>query len=441
MSAFEVATGARLADRHQGQEGPQHQYRRRPARSIRARCTRSTAWPSWWRWMPPRAPSAGARTPARRRARRPPSRTDGCSSPRSTTGCWRYATQDGRQLWTFQATNAATAVLGQSAPAYADGFVVAGFGSGELATLRARQRHRGLDRQPAAATAGGTLAEFSAIRGLVGDRDGRVFAISVGRQMVALDLPTGRRLWEREVASEDTPWVAGDWIFLTTLTQQLAAIDRTDGRVAWVTDLPRWENEKKQSDPITWFGPVLARRPAGGRRDQPAGLLGQPLHRRRSSASRGCPVPPRLGPVVVDGHPVHRLRRRSADCAALTRAIVSGPWSVVRWRWGCIGTRAWVGADDAAGRGHRGPAECRQVDAVQPPGRAARGAGGRHSGRHARPQGGRGDAARPPRAPGRYRRAGGGRGRDPGRADADARRPRRWRAPTWWCSWSMRAPG
>ena len=29
------------------------------------------------------------------------------------------------------------------------------------------------------------------------------------------------------------------------------------GRVAWVTQLPRWENPEKQKDAITWFGPVL----------------------------------------------------------------------------------------------------------------------------------------------------------------------------------------
>jgi hypothetical protein len=28
--------------------------------------------------------------------------------------------------------------------------------------------------------------------------------------------------------------------------------------VAWVADLPRWGDEEKQSDPILWFGPILA---------------------------------------------------------------------------------------------------------------------------------------------------------------------------------------
>jgi outer membrane protein assembly factor BamB len=168
-----------------------------------------------------------------------------------------FATQDGRQLWSYQAATALTAVLGQSAPAYSDGFVVAGFGSGELATVRADSGIVVWTDSLATARPGGTVADFSTIRGLITVSNGVVYAISVGRLMVALDLHAGRRLWEREVAGQDSPWAADDWIFLVSLNQQIAAINRADGRVAWVTALPRWDNPEKQDGPITWFGPVL----------------------------------------------------------------------------------------------------------------------------------------------------------------------------------------
>jgi outer membrane protein assembly factor BamB len=38
----------------------------------------------------------------------------------------------------------------------------------------------------------------------------------------------------------------------------LAAINTTDGRVAWVAALPRWDNPKEQKDSLTWYGPLLA---------------------------------------------------------------------------------------------------------------------------------------------------------------------------------------
>lgn len=157
------------------------------------------------------------------------------------------ATDDGRELWTHQATNAVTAVLGQPAPAYADGLVVAGFGSGELVCLRAESGNVvWSDNLGAAGGRAASVADFSSIRGLPVISNGRVFATGTGGLTLSLDLPTGRRLWEREVASVASPWVAGDWVFLVSLEQQIAALNANDGRVAWITDLPRWEDPEKQ---------------------------------------------------------------------------------------------------------------------------------------------------------------------------------------------------
>ena len=74
-------------------------------------------------------------------------------------------------------------------------------------------------------------------------------------------LRSGRGLWEREVAVGETPWAAGDWIFMVTTGGDLACIGRDDGRVRWITPLGRYENPEKRRDPITWGPPVLA----GGR--------------------------------------------------------------------------------------------------------------------------------------------------------------------------------
>jgi outer membrane protein assembly factor BamB len=167
------------------------------------------------------------------------------------------AADDGRQIWTYQALSAAPSVLGRPAPAFANGLVVAGFSSGELACLRADSGNVVWTDNLGGATGGTSLADFSAIRGRPAISNGRVLVTGMGGLTLALDLPTGRRLWERQVGSEDSPWVAGDWMFLISMTEELAAIDTADGRVAWVSALPRWQNEKKQSNPISWWGPAL----------------------------------------------------------------------------------------------------------------------------------------------------------------------------------------
>jgi outer membrane protein assembly factor BamB len=76
--------------------------------------------------------------------------------------------------------------------------------------------------------------------------------------MVALELNTGQRIWEINVAGIATPWVAGDWIFVVTDQAQLLAIARSTGRVKWMSQLKRWRDEKDKKGPISWVGPVLA---------------------------------------------------------------------------------------------------------------------------------------------------------------------------------------
>jgi outer membrane protein assembly factor BamB len=210
------------------------------------------------------------------------------------------AADDGRQLWTHQAANATTSVLGRPAPSYADGLVVAGFGSGELATLRADSGTIVWTDTLAATVTGGGLADFPAIRGLPAVGEGKVYAISMGGSLVGLDLPSGRRLWEREVAGEDTPWAAGPWLFVVSLDQRMAAVHREDGRVAWVTELPRWENPEKERDRITWYGPLLAgdRLVVAGTNQQALAVspyTGEVLGQQPLSGQAS------LGPVVADG--------------------------------------------------------------------------------------------------------------------------------------------
>ena len=168
---------------------------------------------------------------------------------------------DGKRLWAYQSPASETLVLGLPAPAHVDGIVIAGFGSGELAALRASSGTLVWSDSLAAARGRTSIADLSAITGMPMVRDGRVHAASLGGQLLANDLRSGRRLWELELASSQAPWIAGDWLFAVGTEAQLAAVNRNDGAVAWVTQLDRYENPAKRTDPIAWCGPVLA----GGR--------------------------------------------------------------------------------------------------------------------------------------------------------------------------------
>ena len=75
--------------------------------------------------------------------------------------------------------------------------------------------------------------------------------------MVAIDLRTGDRVWEREIGSTHGPWVAGDYLFILSNDNELICLTRNEGKVRWVRQLPSWRNPKKKEDPVEWAGPVL----------------------------------------------------------------------------------------------------------------------------------------------------------------------------------------
>jgi outer membrane protein assembly factor BamB len=208
---------------------------------------------------------------------------------------------DGSILWTHRGLGGGTAMLGQPAPAYAGGIVVAGFGSGEIAGLRADTGSPVWSDGLGASRLRSTMTDFTAIRGAPVISGGLVYTIGLGGLAVAIDLPTGRRVWERQIGGEDTPCVAGDWLFLVSIDQQMVGLNARDGRIAWVTPLPRWDNPEKHRDPYTWYGPILAgdRLIVTGTSEEAVSLspyTGAILGRQPLSG-KASPV----GPVVADG--------------------------------------------------------------------------------------------------------------------------------------------
>jgi outer membrane protein assembly factor BamB len=165
---------------------------------------------------------------------------------------------DGSTAWTYQARTAEPVVLGLPAPALGEGLLIAGFGSGDLVALNPTGGAVIWSDSLAASRGRNSLADLSTILGRTAIKSGRAFAASMGQQLAALDLRSGRRLWERDIASAESPWVAGDWLFIVTTDNQVTAISLVDGQAAWVTQLDVWGNVEKKKDPIRWFGPVLA---------------------------------------------------------------------------------------------------------------------------------------------------------------------------------------
>ena len=166
----------------------------------------------------------------------------------------------GETLWTDSATLVTAGVYGVAAPAVAQGTVVAGFSSGELSALRYENGRVVWQDQLSRTSISTAVASISDIDASPVIDAGKVYAIGQGGRMVAMDLVGGQRIWEINVAGIDTPWLAGDWIFVVTDEAKLMCIQRTTGKIRWITQLQHWTS-KSHNTPIQWSGPVLA----GGR--------------------------------------------------------------------------------------------------------------------------------------------------------------------------------
>ncbi len=165
---------------------------------------------------------------------------------------------NGKVVWTSTASLETQGVFGVAAPAASAGTIVAGFSSGELNAYRyenGRTLWQDALSRTSITTSVSSLADIDADPVI---EDGRVYSIGQGGRMVALDIATGQRLWEQNLAGIATPWIAGEWIFVVTDDSRLVCLSRANGKVRWISQLQQYKNEKKKSDPYNWFGPVLA---------------------------------------------------------------------------------------------------------------------------------------------------------------------------------------
>ena len=167
------------------------------------------------------------------------------------------AGDDGRELWTHAAIAGEAGLLGGSTPAVAGNAVVAAFSSGELIAFAVESGRPLWTESLAGAARGDAIATLTDIRGLpVVDRD-RVVAVSNSGTLTAVGLERGGRIWNANIGSTQTPWVAGDFVYVLTVNAELICLTRDEGRVRWIQTLPQYENEEEREGLIAWSGPVL----------------------------------------------------------------------------------------------------------------------------------------------------------------------------------------
>jgi outer membrane protein assembly factor BamB len=167
------------------------------------------------------------------------------------------STRDGSQLWEYTGLAESAALVGAASAAADREIVVPAFSSGELSALRVENGAVAWSDNLSNVRSVGGLESLADIKALPVLDKGLVVAISFSGRIAAIDERSGNRVWQREIGGSNTPWLAGNHLFVISSDNQLIALGRDTGIIRWVTKLPQDDSD----DPVIWTGPVLA----GGR--------------------------------------------------------------------------------------------------------------------------------------------------------------------------------
>lgn len=173
---------------------------------------------------------------------------------------------DGEIAWNFQALVEPARLLRASSPAVQGDFVVAPFSSGELVALRGANGDQLWADSLSQTNRTNALSEIRDIAGRPVIYRDDVFAVSHSGVFSAIDLRTGERRWDLPVSGVNTPWPAGDVVYVLSKAGELIAANRDNGQVYWIRDLNEGRARKKggflgfggRTVRPVWAGPVLA---------------------------------------------------------------------------------------------------------------------------------------------------------------------------------------
>jgi outer membrane protein assembly factor BamB len=167
----------------------------------------------------------------------------------------------GDEIWSHQGLSETAGLLGTASPAANRDIVLPAYSSGEVYALQAETGTTLWSDSVAPMARAGTGISFADIRGLPVIDRGLVVAISYAGRIAAIDEHTGERRWNAAIAGTQTPFVSGNRVYVVSASGIVYALDLTNGKTVWKTQLPRYNDPESLKGQITWFGPVLA----GGR--------------------------------------------------------------------------------------------------------------------------------------------------------------------------------
>ncbi len=167
---------------------------------------------------------------------------------------------DGSVIWRHQGDQTTAGLLGAPSPAVVGTTVIVTYSSGDIVALRAENGEESWGDNVTGLNLQRGVTKLSDIRGLPVIDNDKVIVANASNRVMVLDMRSSDRVWQRELGSFNTPWVAGGFIFMVTTQNDIVALKQADGKMRWATGLDRFTDSDHKT-PVLWAGPILA----GGR--------------------------------------------------------------------------------------------------------------------------------------------------------------------------------
>lgn len=170
---------------------------------------------------------------------------------------YALAENDGQRLWDHQGITESAGILASTNAAVYGDTVIVPYTSGEIYALHVQN---GQVAWSDVLSRSGQVTALSQLDDIAGrpviDRD-EIYAISQSGLMAAFNINTGERFWSRDIGGIQTPWAAGDYVYVLDNNDRLICLTRKEGRVRWIHQLPQYDDIKNKDGPLIWAGPIL----------------------------------------------------------------------------------------------------------------------------------------------------------------------------------------
>ncbi|MGN0919145.1 MAG: PQQ-binding-like beta-propeller repeat protein [Alphaproteobacteria bacterium] len=160
---------------------------------------------------------------------------------------WVLDVKTGAEKWRYKTTEPLTLLQGMGRPALADDVLVVPFSTGEVIAFNAKTGVLLWIQDMVGEKAFDAIAGITQMNASPVIENGLVYLVGHGGKTMAVNLKTGKSLWQITKGGQTTPLISGNALFFVDNQNHLLALNKKSGKLFWETAL----------ETTVWKGPYL----------------------------------------------------------------------------------------------------------------------------------------------------------------------------------------